>query len=46
MEGGQDNEDDEMDRLFSFEVAKTLEQEENVTTRVGFNVRAISLNVS
>lgn len=33
-----DNEDS--DRLFTFEVAKTNEQEENVTVRPGFRVRA------
>ncbi|KAF8967726.1 hypothetical protein BDZ97DRAFT_507114 [Flammula alnicola] len=33
-----DVEDDQIDRLFSFEVAKTLEQEENVTIRPGFNL--------
>lgn len=27
------------DRLFTFEVAKTNEQEENVTVRAGFRVR-------
>lgn len=31
-------EDDESDRLFTFEVAKTNEQEENVSVRPGFNV--------
>lgn len=30
--------DDESDRLFTFQVAKTHEQEENVTTRPGFEV--------
>jgi hypothetical protein len=32
------NDDDESDRLFNFEVAKTNEQEETVTTRPGFQV--------
>lgn len=31
--------EDESDRLFTFQVAKTNEQEENVTTRPGFKVR-------
>lgn len=31
--------DDESDRLFTFEVAKTKEQEENVSMRPGFQVR-------
>ena len=30
--------DDESDRLFTFEVAKTKEQEENVSMRPGFQV--------
>lgn len=33
-----DDEEDESDRLFTFEVEKTKEQEENVTTRPGFQV--------
>lgn len=33
-----DVDDDEDDRLFTFEVAKTNEQEENVTPRPGFKV--------
>ena len=32
------DDDDESDRLFNFEVAKTNEQEETVTTRPGFQV--------
>lgn len=36
-----DDEEDESDRLFTFEVEKTKEQEENVTTRPGFQVRPI-----
>lgn len=32
--------DDDSDRLFTFQVAKTNEQEENVTTRPGFEVYA------
>lgn len=34
-----DVDEDASDRLFTFEVAKTKEQEENVTTRPGFQVR-------
>lgn len=33
-----DDDDDDDHRMFSFEVAKTLEQDENVTCREGFNV--------
>ena len=33
-----DVDEDPSDRLFTFEVAKTKEQEENVTTRCGFQV--------
>ncbi|KAF9525383.1 hypothetical protein CPB83DRAFT_772200, partial [Crepidotus variabilis] len=36
---GLDDDLDSHDRMFSFEVAKTLEQDENVTLRDGFNVR-------
>lgn len=34
-----DDAEKESDRLFTFEVEKTKEQEENVTTRPGFQVR-------
>ncbi|EIN14302.1 hypothetical protein PUNSTDRAFT_41556 [Punctularia strigosozonata HHB-11173 SS5] len=34
--------DDESDRLFSFEVAKTFEQDEDVTARPGFTPRLLS----
>ena len=34
-----DEGDDQMNRLFTFEVAKTYEQEENVVSRPGVNVR-------
>ncbi|KAI0796918.1 hypothetical protein C8Q75DRAFT_796658 [Abortiporus biennis] len=39
-ETGADNEEDEneSDRLFNFEVEKTLEQDENVTSRAGISV--------
>ena len=33
-----EEDDDEPDRIFTFEVAKTNEQEENVTVRKGFTV--------
>ena len=33
-----DADDQESDRLFTFEVSKTKEQEESVTTRTGFQV--------
>ena len=33
-----DGEVDEFDRMFSFEVSQTNEQEENVTIRTGFEV--------
>ena len=33
-----DSDDEESDRLFTFEVSKTNEQEESVTSRPGFNV--------
>lgn len=33
-----EDDDDDDDRLFTFEVAKTNEQEENVSARMGFNV--------
>ncbi len=33
-----DLDDDNTDRLFTFEVHKTNEQDENVTMRAGFNV--------
>jgi len=44
MVWGNDNDDDldadneESDRLYTFEVAKTNEQEENVSVRPGFQV--------
>jgi hypothetical protein len=34
-----EEEDDQVDRLFTFEVTKTNEQEENVTSRPGITVR-------
>jgi hypothetical protein len=34
----QENEEENLDRLFSFEVAKTLEQKEDITSRQGFTV--------
>ena len=34
-------EDDEVDRLFTFEVTKTSEQEENVVPRPGITVREL-----
>lgn len=37
------DDEDESDRLFTFEVTKTKEQEENVSTRPGFQVRSILL---
>jgi hypothetical protein len=33
-----ESEEENLDRLFSFEVSKTLEQEEDVTSRQGFTV--------
>jgi len=54
MVWGNDNDDDldaddeESDRLYTFEVAKTNEQEENVSVRPGFQVvlsAAVSLIV-
>ena len=36
-----DDEEDESDRLFTFEVEKTKDQEENVTTRPGYQVRLL-----
>lgn len=33
------DDDDQVDRLFTFEVTKTNEQEENVTSRPGIDVR-------
>lgn len=41
VDDGED--DDADDRLFRFEVAKTKEQEENVTVRSGFKVTNPSL---
>ncbi|KAI0052041.1 hypothetical protein FA95DRAFT_1484280 [Auriscalpium vulgare] len=38
-----DIENDDSDRLFTFEVSKTNEQEENVTTRPGFKLSPASL---
>jgi len=35
-------EDEDMDRLFAFEVAKSMEQAEDVTVRPGFNVSCIN----
>lgn len=37
-DGMMDVDEDSSDRLFMFEVAKTKEQEENVSTRRGFQV--------
>lgn len=39
--GINDEEDDQVDRLFTFEVTKTSEQEENVVSRPGINVRRL-----
>lgn len=36
-----EGEDDQTDRLFTFEVTKTNEQEENVASRLGINVRRL-----
>ena len=38
--------EDDSDRLFDFMVAKTNEQEENVTARLGFMVRCIITSAS
>ena len=38
-----DEDDDQADRLFTFEVTKTNEQEENVVSRPGITVRRFSL---
>lgn len=38
--------DEESDRLFTFEVAKTNEQEENVEARPGFTVSLAGHSVS
>ena len=38
--------EDDSDRLFDFMVAKTNEQEENVTARLGFMVRRIITSAS
>jgi hypothetical protein len=35
-----DDDDDEADRMFSFEVSKTKEQDEGVSAKPGFNVRS------
>jgi hypothetical protein len=35
-----DDDEDEADRMFSFEVSKTKEQDENVTAKPGFVVRS------
>lgn len=40
-----EEDDDQVDRLFAFEVTKTNEQEENVVSRLGIDVRG-SLPVS
>ncbi|KAG5646404.1 hypothetical protein DXG03_003454 [Asterophora parasitica] len=40
-----DFDDGHMDRLFTFEVAKTNEQEENVTSRPGFNMSSPEIMV-
>lgn len=45
-ETAMDIDDDESDRLFTFEVAKTNEQEENVTCQPGFNVMRYFIIVS
>ena len=37
IEDVDDSEDESPDRVYTFEVAKTKEQEENVTARQGFN---------
>jgi hypothetical protein len=37
-DSSSDVEEEQDDRMFNFEVAKTNEQEENVTTRPGFKV--------
>ncbi|KAF5388164.1 hypothetical protein D9615_000204 [Tricholomella constricta] len=37
--------DDQLDRLFTFEVAKTKEQEENVTIRPGFSISSPDIAV-
>jgi hypothetical protein len=37
---------DESDRLFTFEVAKTNEQEEDVTAQLGFTARSRSCQVN
>lgn len=36
-----EEDDDQVDRLFTFEVMKTNEQEENVTSRPGITVRRL-----
>jgi hypothetical protein len=36
-----DIDDEQSDRLFSYEVSKTNEQEEGVTVRPGFSVRIL-----
>jgi len=38
LEVTQENEEEDFDRLFSFEVAKTLEQKEDIKSRQGFEV--------
>ena len=40
-----DLENIDSDRLFDFTVAKTYEQEENVTTRQGFTVRRLMIHI-
>ncbi|KAI0058500.1 hypothetical protein BV25DRAFT_1964893 [Artomyces pyxidatus] len=42
-DGSMDIENDDSDRLFTFEVAKTNEQEENVTSRQGFTITSQSI---
>ena len=37
-----DEDDDHVDRLFTFEVMKTNEQEENIVSRPGITVRRFS----
>lgn len=39
-----ESDQDESDRMFSFEVAKTNEQEESVSVRKGFKVRIYNRN--
>jgi hypothetical protein len=39
VDGDDDDDDDDSDRMFSFEVAKTKEQDEDVHSKPGFTVR-------